>query len=102
MKNNAKDRKSAQRERDKAAGLVRLELRVKPEHKHEIISFSQTLKGNKMNTCKIKTVIGNNNTHSYIVVAMIDGKEIITGHKRHTDANQRCYLLRRDHGCVEL
>ena len=56
MKNNAKDRKAQQRQRDKAAGLVRLELRVKPEHKHEIISFSQTLKGNKMNTVQFSKV----------------------------------------------
>ena len=95
----AKDRKTAQRERDKAAGLVRLELRVKPEHKQPITDFNRGL---NMNTCKIKTIIGDNNNHSYIVVAMIDGKEVITGHKHHTGANQRCYLLRRDHGCVEL
>jgi hypothetical protein len=95
----AKDRKTAQRQRDKLAGLVRLELRVKPEHKQSITNFNRGL---NMNTYKIKTVIGNNNTHSYIVVAMIDGKEVITGHKHHTDANQRCYLLRRDHGGVEL
>ena len=54
-----------------------------------------------MNTVKQSVVLVDNNRHEYMVIAQIDGQEVKSGHKYHTEANQRVSWLVKNYDCVE-
>ena len=55
-----------------------------------------------MNTTEIKTVLDGQGHHSFLVVAVIDGQEIKTAHKHHTETAERVAFLRGHYDCVTV
>lgn len=58
-----------------------------------------------MNTVQIKPEIVNTPNGprmSYRVIALIDGRKVVTVHSYHTDANQRAAWLVKNRICTEV
>jgi len=54
-----------------------------------------------MNTVKQTVVLVGDGRHEHMVTALIDGQEVTTAHRYHTEANQRVAWLIKNCGCVE-